>query len=83
MISSNNYICNSCGAPVDLKLEKCPYCDVPYYPRRARHDPTSIDYNMYLDLEIMTPNECRELYKEAVAAYRLAAYNSNGELMIF
>ncbi len=29
-------VCPSCGAPVDQKLESCPYCDVPY-PMKCVH----------------------------------------------
>lgn len=28
--------CKSCGAPVDLNADKCPYCDTPYGFRRER-----------------------------------------------
>lgn len=60
--------CKSCGAPVDLNADKCPYCDTPYEFIRGRRrnagvydDAMPQKYKDLLSCGAISINEMREL----------------------
>lgn len=60
--------CKSCGAPVDLNVDRCPYCNVPYEFRRWKRADVGVyddvmpqKYKDLLSCGVISINEMREL----------------------
>ena len=54
--------CRNCGAPIDIKAEKCPYCDTYYkIAPEAENSKVFEDVNKWLSMGVITINEARKL----------------------
>ena len=78
--------CQSCGAPIDLNEEKCPYCDTPYphiieesikrkrsIKRRKEIEDEIRSIKLGI-IEVQDRMKTEQLYQEAIKAMRSYAH---------